>query len=184
MLASSFMASFARGSFWETVMRFTPASILLASALALSASSGMSQKTAVPAPNGKAAAWVAKGQDAMAAGNLTSARDAYETALLLSPQDSSIYLALGKIARAQKLPGKAIRYYGRVLDLDETNQAALQGQGLAMMDKGATESARETLAKLRAICKANCAAAEPLVAAIAAGAPKVASAESKGGGPQ
>jgi hypothetical protein len=47
-----------------------------------------------------------------------------------------------------------------------------------MMDKGATESARETLAKLRAICKASCASAEPLVAAIAAGGPKVASAES------
>lgn len=158
-------------------MRFTPASILLASALALSASSGMSQKTAAPATNSRAAPWVAKGAQALASGNLTVARDAYETALLLSPQDTDIFLQLGKIARAQKLPGKAIRFYGRVLDLDETNQAALQGEGLAMMDKGATESARETLAKLRAICKSSCAAAEPLAAAIAAGAPKVAAAD-------
>ena len=157
-------------------MRFTPASILLASALALSASSTLGKKAEVPAPNARAMQWTAKAQEALAAGNIVEARDAYETALLLAPQDPSLYLALGKIARVQKMPGKAIRYYSRVLDIDPANQTALQGEGLAMMDKGATESARETLAKLRAVCKQSCASAEPLVAAIAAGAPKVAAA--------
>ncbi|MBB5985541.1 MULTISPECIES: tetratricopeptide repeat protein [Sphingobium] len=164
-------------------MRFTPASILLASALALSASSGIGQQSlrpsAVAASNPKAAQWVAQGQQALTSGQYDQARDAYETALLLAPQDPDIYLALGKIARAQKMPGKAIRYFNRVLDMDPSNQTALQGEGLAMMDKGATESARETLAKLRTICKANCASAEPLAAAIASGAPKVAAAETK-----
>jgi tetratricopeptide (TPR) repeat protein len=171
------MASVARNEVLETIMRFTPASIMLAAALALTASSTLGKKTEAPAPNPKAAQWIAKGQQALSADNIPAARDAYETALLLAPDDASIYLALGKIARIQKMPGKAIRYYGRVLDLDPSNQTALQGEGLAMMDKGATESARETLAKLRGVCKQSCAGAETLAAAIAAGGPKVASAE-------
>jgi len=158
-------------------MRFTPASILLASALALTASSTLGQQAKAPAPNPRAMVWIDKGQEALATEDVAKARDAYETALLLSPNDQSIYLALAKIARIQKMPGKAIRYYSRILDLDPNNQSALQGEGLAMMEKGATESARETLAKLRTVCKTNCASAEPLVAAIAAGAPKVVSAD-------
>lgn len=159
-------------------MRFTPASILLAGALALSASSGIGkQADDAPATSARATQWIAKGQQALAAGNISAARDAYETAALLAPQNPAIYMALGKIARAQKVPGKAIRYYDRAEELDPGNQLALQGAGLAMMDKGATESARETLAKLRTVCKNNCASAEPLVAAIAAGGPKVAAAE-------
>jgi tetratricopeptide (TPR) repeat protein len=159
-------------------MRFTPASILLASALALSASSGLGQKSAsAGAPSPRAAEWIARGKAALAAGALDQARDAYETALILAPRQAAIYLDLAKIARAQKLPGKAIRYYGRALELEPSNQLALQGEGLAKMDKGATESARETLARLRALCKANCASADPLAAAIAAGTAKVAVAE-------
>lgn len=158
-------------------MRFTPASILLATALALSASSGFTQKSAEGASNPRAAEWVAKGKTAYAAGKLEQARNAFETGLLLAPSDISIYMELAKVARAEKLPGKAIRYYGRVIELEPDHQLALQGEGLAMMEKGATESARETLAKLRTVCKTSCASAEPLVAAIAAGAPKVATAE-------
>ncbi|WP_214625588.1 tetratricopeptide repeat protein [Sphingobium nicotianae] len=150
---------------------------MLAAALALSASSTLGKKADVPVPNARAVQWTVKAQEALAAGNITQARDAYETALLLAPQDPGIYMALGKIARLQKMPGKAIRYFGRALEIDPDNQTALQGEGLAMMDKGATESARETLAKLRTICKQSCASAEPLVAAIAAGAPKVAAAD-------
>lgn len=157
-------------------MRFTPASVLLASVLVLTASSGLGKKASVPPPDPKAVAWIAKGQEALSGGDYDAARDAYETALLLAPQEAGIYLALARIAREQKLPGKAIRYYNRVLELDPDNQTALQGEGLAMMDKGATESARETLAKLRTVCKSNCASAEPLIAAIAAGAPRVAAA--------
>lgn len=162
-------------------MRFTPASFLLASALALTASSTLGRADSqavitVPADQ-RAPGWMEKGRQALAANDIAGAREAYETALLLAPGDKEIYLALGKISRLQKMPGKAIRYYSRVLAAEPGNQAALQGEGLAMMDKGATESARETLARLRAVCKASCATAEPLAAAIAAGAPKVVTAE-------
>lgn len=168
-------------------MRFTPASIVLASALALSASSGIGGTGSKPqsAPDSpRAIQLIQKAQAELAAGQIGTARSDFETAMLLSPQDPVIYLALGRIARAEKVPGKAIRYYNRVLQLDADNQLALQGQGLAMMDKGATESARQTLAKLRSICKSSCASADPLVAAIAAGAPKVASAATAKAGEQ
>jgi len=167
----------ARATIWETIMRFTPASILLASALALSASSGLSQKAAQPQiadADARAAQWKERGASALAAGDHAAARDAYETALLLAPDDPQIYFALGRIARAEHMPGKAIRYFGHVLDIDPNNQLAMQAEGLAMMDKGATESARETLAQLRTLCRDSCAAADPLAVAIAAGAPKVA----------
>lgn len=165
-------------------MRFTPASIILASALALSASSGLTRKAArsqIADADVRAAQWKERGAAALGTSNYAAARDAYETALLLSPDDSQIYFALGRIARAEHMPGKAIRYFGRVLDMEPNNQLAMQAEGLAMMDKGATESARETLAQLRTLCKTECAVADPLVAAIAAGAPRVASASAENG---
>jgi tetratricopeptide (TPR) repeat protein len=164
-------------SFWETIMRFTPASVALATLLALSASSGLGKKAPEPAVESAAAAWKTQGRLLEAAGDVSGARGAYESALVLAPADPDIYFALGKIARAEKLPGKAIKYFNMVEKLDPKNQLALQAQGLAMMDKGAVESARDALAKLKALCKTACAVTEPLAAAIAAGPPRFATAE-------
>jgi tetratricopeptide (TPR) repeat protein len=166
-------------SLWETMMRFTPAALTLAAVMALTASAGLSQKAQAPQgfSDQRATAWMAKGAAAQRAGDLLAARDAYETAMLLSPGDPSNYIALASIARAQKLPGLAIRFYNEALRLDPQNQAALQGQGLAMVDKGAMESARETLAKLQALCKGECPAAQPLANAVKAGPPKIIAAE-------
>jgi tetratricopeptide (TPR) repeat protein len=171
-------------TFWETAMRFTPAAILLVTSLALTASSSLGQK-GTPAgakmvaqmASPKAAAWVEQGAQALAAGDLDEARTAYETALLLSPGDASLYFALGKIARAEKRPGAAIKFFADSRRLDPQNQAALQQEGLAMMDKGAIESARQTLAELKTMCQTSCAIAEPLTAAIAAGPPKIQTAD-------
>lgn len=159
-------------------MRFTPASIGLAVLFALSGSSVVGRQMTVHEPDPRTAQWMAKGAQAMQAGDLPGARSAYETALLLSPRDHRIFFALAQVAQAQKLPGKAIRNYDDVLRLDPGNQLALQKQGLAMMAKGATASADETLEKLRKTCGTDkdCAIAKPLVAAIAAGPPQVVSA--------
>jgi tetratricopeptide (TPR) repeat protein len=164
-------------SVWEMIMRFTPASVVLACALALSASSGMGKKGDDKAATTPASGWMAEGARALAAEDLAAARNAYETALLLDPGKADIYFALGRIARAEKLPGKAIKYFDMVTKLDPRNQLALQAQGLAMMDKGAIESARDTLAKLKGLCKTSCAVTEPLAAAIAAGPPRFATAD-------
>ncbi len=158
-------------------MRFTPAAILLASALALSASSSLGKKAQDAGVSAAAKPWVAHGASALDVGDLDAARSAYETALLLSPGDPTIYFALGKIARAQKMPGRAIKYFADVRRIDPDNQSALLQEGLAMMDKGAIESARQTLAELKTLCKTSCAITEPLTAAIAAGPPKFMTAE-------
>ena len=169
-------------------MRFTPAAILLASVLAITASSSVGQKNNGPAKSAtpaqmvspKTPAWAARGAAALESGDLETARNAYETALLLSPGDPSIYFALGKIARAEKMPGRAIKYFDDVRRLDPGNQQAVLQEGLAMMDKGAVESARQTLAELQTMCKGSCAITEPLAAAIAAGPPKIQTADASG----
>jgi tetratricopeptide (TPR) repeat protein len=174
---------------WETIMRFTPAAILLAGALALSSSSGIGRigpqgPSSIQNTAPEAAVWSDHGSEALDAGDLTRARSAYETALLLAPGDPSIYFALGKVARAEKMPGRAIKYFDDAIRLDPKNQTAVLEEGLAMMDKGAIESARQTLAQLKTLCAKNCAIAEPLAAAIAAGPPKVVTAEAGKAPPQ
>jgi tetratricopeptide (TPR) repeat protein len=161
----------------EIIMRFTPASILLACVLAVSASSGIGKKGDEKGAASPATAWMQDGAQALATGDLAQARSIYESALLLDPGNADIYFALGRIARAEKLPGKAIKYFDMVVKLQPKNQLALQAQGLAMMDKGAIESARDTLVRLKALCKTSCALTEPLAAAIAAGPPRFATAE-------
>ena len=160
-------------------MRFTPAAIVLASALALSASSGMSKPGAPATTASPASNWMERGSAALDNGDLNAARNAYETALLLAPGDPAVYFALGKVARAQKMPGRAIKYFDDAARLDPKNQSALLEEGLAMMDKGAIESARQTLAQLKTLCAKNCAIAEPLAAAIAAGPPKIVRADAE-----
>jgi len=169
-------------STWETIMRFTPAAALLAGALALSSSSSIGRigpqgPSTIHDTSPEAAAWAEQGSASLDSGDLPAARNSYETALLLAPGDPAIYFALGKIARAEKMPGRAIKYFDDAIRLDPKNQTAVLEEGLAMMDKGAIESARQTLAQLKTLCAKNCAIAEPLAAAIAAGPPKVVTAE-------
>ncbi|MBO9575523.1 MAG: tetratricopeptide repeat protein [Sphingobium sp.] len=176
-------------------MRFTPAAILLATVFALSASSSMGMKaetaagaaptvSRLPAQMAapQAAQWAARGAAAYDTGDYDTARNAYETALLLAPGDPNLYFALGKVARAEKRPGRAIKYFDDVLRLQPENQNAVLQEGLAMMDKGAIESARQTLVQLKTLCKTNCAVAEPLATAIAAGPPKIQTADAGGSG--
>lgn len=151
-------------------MRFTPATIALAAVLATVSSVGVSQR-----PDAQieplSLEWQKKGEAAERGGDLVAATDALETALAIDPRNRSAYLSLGKVARAQGLQGKAIRYYREALLIDPTDVAALSGQGQAMVEKGAVAKARETLAQVKTLCKTDCPAATQLSAAIAKGAP-------------
>lgn len=157
-------------SMLETLMRFTPATIALAAVLATVSSVGISQR-----PDAQieplSLEWQKKGEVAQAAGDLSGATDALETALAVDPRNRGAYLSLGKVARAQGLQGKAIRYYREALLLDPTDVTALSGQGQAMVEKGAVAKARETLARVKTLCKSDCPAAVQLSAAIAKGVP-------------
>ena len=69
------------------------------------------------------------------------------------------------------LPGKAIRYYKDALLLEPNDVTALSGEGNALVQRGAVDRAKETLARIKTLCKGDCPASTSLAAAIAKGPP-------------
>ena len=155
---------------WEMLMRFSPVAIGLSLTL-LAVSSGVNGQKADDQINPKSMALLAEGQAALRAGNLEAANDALETALAIDPRNRSAFVALGRVAQAQQLPGKAIRMYFEALSLEPNDVNALSAQGEAMVQKGAVERARANLARVKALCKSECAPAQQLAATIAKGPP-------------
>ena len=151
-------------------MRFSPVAITMSLTL-LVVSSGVSGQKADDQINPKSMALLAEGQSELKAGNLTAANDVLETALALDPRNRAAFVALGRVAQAQELPGKAIRMYFEALSLEPNDVSALSAQGEAMVQKGALERARANLARVKALCKSECAPATQLAAAIAKGPP-------------
>jgi Tfp pilus assembly protein PilF len=132
---------------------------------------------AAPAPRAddaitpRSIALLKQGEAALASGNLFAANDALETALVADPHNRAAFVSLGRVAQAQALPGKAIRYYKDALLLDPNDIAALGGEGSALVQRGAVDRAKENLARIQTLCKAGCAEATTLAAAIAKGPP-------------
>lgn len=157
-------------SMLEMLMRFTPASIALAALLTTVSSVGLTQR-----PDAQIAPlsleWMRAGEVASKAGNLSGAVDAYESALAVDPRNRAAYVELADVARAQQLPGKAIRLYREALLLEPADVRALVGQGEAMVAKGAVAKAKENLAIAQKVCGSDCAPVGKLSAAIAKGAP-------------
>jgi len=114
-----------------------------------------------------------RGKVLRTAGNLTGATDMIESALVVDPRNRPAFLVLAEIARAQNLPGKAIRLYREALTLEPNDVAALRGQGEAMVQKGAVEKAKENLARIQKLCTKGCAETTQLSAAIAKGPPVI-----------
>lgn len=159
-------------------MRFSPAALALSLVL-VSLSSSVEGQRPDDQIDARSLALLAQGQAAYRAGDLTAAEDRIETALAVDPRNRGAYVALGAVAAAQHLPGKSVRFYREALALEPNDLAALSGEGIAMVQKGAVEPARANLARIRTLCKAECPAATTLAAAIAKGPPvAVASAQS------
>ncbi|MCP3733602.1 tetratricopeptide repeat protein [Sphingomonas sp. RP10(2022)] len=114
---------------------------------------------------------LAQGRAAKAAGNLDGATDLIETALAVDPRNRQAFIVLADVAEARGLPGKAIRLYREALTLEPNDIAALQGQGEALVAKGAVAIAKGNLARIRTLCKAGCPEANQLAATIAKGPP-------------
>lgn len=127
----------------------------------------------------KSLALLQEGRAALASGDVEGAQDAIESALAVDPRNRQAFVALADIARSRNLPGKAIRLYREALALEPNDVAALRGQGEALVAKGATERAKEVLAKVRAVCGAQCGEANALAAAIAKGPPVTATAQAE-----
>lgn len=139
----------------EIIMRFTPATLALAAVLMTVSSVGISQKPDDQI-NPLSLEWMAKGDAARAAGKPDQATDAYETALAVDPRNRKAFIAAGDVARAEGLQGKALRYYDGALALEPTDMTALDGTVRALMDRGATAKARETLSRMQTLCRGTC----------------------------
>lgn len=151
-------------------MRLTPIALSLALALATMASAGHGQRPDDQI-DPRSIALTEQAQTLTAAGQLNEAVDLLETALAVDPRNRSAYIALARVAQAQKLPGKAVRLYNEALKLEPNDVNALAGQGEALVQRGAIERAKRNLAKVRAACRAPCPQATTLAAAIAKGPP-------------
>ena len=111
----------------------------------------------------------------LAAGKLMEAGDLLETAVAVDPRNRSAFVDLARVAKQQKLFGKAIRLANEALQLEPNDLDAIEVQGEAMVELGALPRAKENLAKLQKLCSANCKQVAQLSTAISRG-PTVASA--------
>lgn len=147
-------------------MRITRSAITFAGAMML-VSSGVHGQHIKTSDNPQSAELAAAADAALnQPDKLDVAIDDYETALLLDPQNQSALLGLARAAMKQNLPGKAIHYYRQFLAQAGDNITALEGQGEALVAKGALVKAEENLAKIKALCPAVCAEQTALNTAI------------------
>ena len=151
-------------------MRLTPIALSVALAAATMASTGFGQRPDDQI-DPRSTALVQQASQLSAAGQANQAVDLLETALAVDPRNCGAYIALGRIAQAQRLPGKAIRLYGQALRLEPNDVAALGGQGEAYVQRGAVERARANLARVRTLCGQACPQAQQLAAVIERGPP-------------
>ncbi len=151
-------------------MRLTPIALSIAIALGTMASAGHGQRPDDQI-DARSMALLQQGQALTASAQYDAAIDVLESALAVDPRNRGAYVALARVAQAQKLPGKAIRLYAEALKLEPNDLTALAGQGEALVQRGAVERAKRNLERLKVACKGNCPQATTLAAAIAKGPP-------------
>jgi Tfp pilus assembly protein PilF len=154
----------------EYLMRLTPIILTLAIAAATMASAGQSQRPDDQI-DPRSTVLVQQAQTQSAAGRLEEANDLLETALAVDPRNRAAYIALGHVAQAQRLPGKAVRYYADALRMEPNDVNALTGQGEAYVQRGAVERARRNLERVQTLCHQPCPQAQQLAAVIQRGPP-------------
>ena len=108
------------------------------------------------------------------AGKLTEAADLLETAVAVDPRNRTAFVDLARVAKQEKLFGKAVRLTNEALQLEPNDLEAIEVQGEAMVELGAIPRAKENLAKLQKLCSNNCRQVAQLSNAISRG-PTVAS---------
>ena len=109
----------------------------------------------------------AAGQAALAAGKAQDAIDSFEAALASDPRNVAAFAGIAAAYEKLGLPGKAVKYYREALALNPSDISALEGQGRALVARGATARAQINLARIKALCKTECSAAARLEGMIA-----------------
>lgn len=112
----------------------------------------------------------------MASGKFEQAENNLETALAVDPRNRSAFVDIARIAKRQKLFGKAIRLTNKALELEPNDLDAIELQGEAMVELGAVPRAKENLVKLQKLCSNKCEQVAALSAAITRG-PTIAAAK-------
>jgi Tfp pilus assembly protein PilF len=107
-----------------------------------------------------------QGRAALDRGDANAAIDAYEAALASDPKNVAAFSGIAQGYEKLGLPGKAVKYYREALALNPSDIAALEGQGKALIERGATARAQVNLARIKALCKADCSAATRLQTAL------------------
>jgi Tfp pilus assembly protein PilF len=123
------------------------------------------------------------GQAALAAGKPQDAIDSFEAALAVDPRNVGAFRGIAGAYEKLGLPGRAVKYYREALALNPSDIAALEGQGRALVARGATARAQINLARIKALCKADCSAAARLEGVIAKGTQQAAVAPVKASTP-
>jgi tetratricopeptide (TPR) repeat protein len=154
----------------EYLMRLTPIVISAAIAAATIASAGQGQRPDDQI-DPRSTALVDQARAASTAGRQDEANDLLETALVVDPRNRAAYIALGRVAQAQRLPGKAVRYYADALRLEPNDVNALAGQGEAYVQRGAVARAQRNLERVQSLCGNPCPQAQQLAAVIQRGPP-------------
>jgi tetratricopeptide (TPR) repeat protein len=154
----------------EYLMRLTPIIVSLGIAAATIASAGNSQRPDDQV-DPRSAALVAQAQTRTSAGQYEQAVDLLETALAVDPGNRGAYIQLGRVAQAQRLPGKAIGYYADALRLEPNDVNALASQGEAYVQRGAVDRARQNLTRVQSLCAQPCPQAQQLASVIQRGPP-------------
>ena len=103
------------------------------------------------------------------AGKLTEAADLLETAVAVDPRNRAAFVDLARVAKQEKLFGKAVRLTNEALQLEPNDLEAIEVQGEAMVELGAIPRAKENLAKLQKLCSNNCRQVAQLSNAISRG---------------
>ncbi|WP_416908853.1 MAG: tetratricopeptide repeat protein [Polymorphobacter sp.] len=107
------------------------------------------------------------GDAALAKGEASAAIDAYEAAIAADPKNVAAYTGVARSYEVLGLPGKAVRFYREALALNPSDLPALEGQGKALIARGATARAQVNLVRIKALCKDDCTAATRLETALA-----------------
>jgi tetratricopeptide (TPR) repeat protein len=148
-------------SIWNLIMRFSPAAIALSLTLAMISSASISKKPDhIIEP--QSLALMQSGDDAAKSGDFVNAISWYETALAVDPRNRGAYVQMARAVNAQGLAGKAIRFYNEALELDPNDQVALIEQADSMIGKGAVDQAKKNIARLKMLCRTECAAVDRL----------------------
>ena len=151
-------------------MRFT--SVALAAALtSVCISTSLSGQRPDDQVDPRSLALLTQGKAERAAGNVEAATDTLETALAVDPRNRAAFVELAQLSQGLGLSGKAIRLYREALLLEPNDIAALEGQGEALVAKGAVTLAQANLTRIKTLCKTACTPATTLAAAIAKGPP-------------